>query len=71
MQLFKRMGDQFDKLMTRRAFMEQYKKYPLFSDNLDEFDESRETVRELIDEYSEAEKESYAEWSASDVKEGF
>lgn len=35
------MGDQYDKLMTRRAFMEQYKKYPMFADNLDEFDESR------------------------------
>lgn len=35
--------------MTRKAFMDQYRKYPMFSDSLDEFDESRETVRELVD----------------------
>lgn len=46
------MTDQYDKLMTRKAFMEQYRKEALFRDSLDEFDESRETVRQLIEEYS-------------------
>jgi hypothetical protein len=32
------MSDQYDKLMTRKAFMEQYRKFPMFSDTLDEFD---------------------------------
>jgi tubulin gamma len=31
----------------------------MFSDGLDEFDDSRETVRGLIEEYSEAEREDY------------
>ena len=53
------MGDQYDKLMTRKAFMEQYKKFSMFSDNLDEFDDSRETVNCLIDEYKQAETEKY------------
>lgn len=41
MQLFKKMTDQYDKLMTRKAFMEQYRKEAMFRDSLDEFDESR------------------------------
>ena len=49
----------------------QYKKYPMFSDSLDEFDESRQTVRELIDEYVEAEKENYLEWGNNEMKEGY
>lgn len=47
--LFKRMGDQYDKLKQRNAFMETYKKEPMFRDSLDEFDDSREAVRMLID----------------------
>ena len=34
--------------------MEMYRKEAMFRDNLDEFDESRETVQMLIDEYGEA-----------------
>lgn len=43
------MGDQYDKLKQRNAFMETYKKEPMFRDSLDEFDDSREAVRMLID----------------------
>jgi tubulin gamma len=57
--LFKRMGEQYDKLMQRKAFMDTYRKEKMFMDSLDEFDDSRETVRLLIDEYSSAEKEGY------------
>lgn len=41
LQLFKRTCDQYDRLRRRNAFLEQYRKEPMFSDNLDEFDESR------------------------------
>jgi tubulin gamma len=53
------MGEQYDKLMQRKAFMDTYRKEKMFMDSLDEFDDSRETVRLLIDEYSSAEKEGY------------
>ena len=29
------MGDQYDKLIARKAFMEQYKKSKMFSDGLE------------------------------------
>lgn len=40
-QLFKRTVDQYDKLRKRSAFLEQYRREPMFADNLDEFDSSR------------------------------
>lgn len=43
------MADQYDKLMQRKAFMEQYRKESMFQDSLEEFDDSRETVRQLIE----------------------
>ena len=63
------MADQYDKLKQRNAFMETYKKEAIFRDNMDEFDDSRETVRMLIDEYSSAEKEGYLEWGGNEMSE--
>ena len=34
----------------------------MFSDNLDEFDDSREVVQQLVDEYNAARKENYLSW---------
>ncbi len=56
------MAEQFDKLIKRNAFMEQYKKEQMFRESNQEFEDSRETVKELIDEYGEAEKEQYLDW---------
>lgn len=39
--------------------MEQYKKTAPFADNLDEFDEAREVVTDLIAEYEAAEGADY------------
>lgn len=35
------MVDQFDRLIKRKAFLDQYKKEKWFSDGLGEFDEAR------------------------------
>lgn len=35
------MVDQFDRLMKRKAFLDQYKKEKWFADGLGEFDEAR------------------------------
>ena len=40
-QLFGRTLSQYDKLKKRNAFLDQYRKEPMFSDNLDEFDSTR------------------------------
>jgi tubulin gamma len=37
-QLFARSLQQFDKIRKRNAFIENYRKEPIFADNLDEFD---------------------------------
>merc|ERR1719449_565619 len=61
-QLFDRCIKQYDKLRSRNAFLENYRQEPMFSDNLAEFDDSREVVVALSDEYKAAETEDYAKW---------
>ncbi len=46
-------------MRKRNAFMEGYKKTAPFAENLDEFDESREVVTDLIAEYEAAEDADY------------
>lgn len=36
----------------------------MFSENLDEFDSSRQIVQELVDEYNAATKADYLQWGA-------
>jgi len=50
--------------------MEQYKKTKIFQDNLDEFNESEEVVRGLVDEYAAAERQDYIEWGQDEDKDG-
>ncbi|MCJ1418459.1 gamma-tubulin [Xylographa parallela] len=57
--LFKRIVVQYDKMRKRNVFLEGYKKEPAFADGLGEFDEARAVVMDLIEEYEEAETESY------------
>jgi tubulin gamma len=42
-QLFGHTVRQYDKLRGRNAFLDQYRKEPTFSENLDEFDSARWT----------------------------
>ena len=56
---FKRTADQYDRLRKRNAFLDMYKREAMFSSDLSEFDEARETVAELMSEYRAAEKDDY------------
>ncbi|KAI9302475.1 tubulin gamma chain [Cunninghamella echinulata] len=67
--LFKRICDQYDRLKKRNAFLEQYRKQPMFSDNLDEFDDSRNVVQDLIDEYEACETPEYINYGSKDKME--
>jgi tubulin gamma len=58
-QLFKRIIKQYDGMRKRNAFMEAYKRTAPFSENLGEFDESREVVADLVAEYEAAEDADY------------
>lgn len=57
--MFKRIVRQYDGMRKRNAFMEAYKKTAPFADNLNEFDEAREVVGDLISEYEAAEDPDY------------
>jgi len=57
--MFKRTADQYDRLRKRNAFLDMYKREAMFSSDLSEFDEARETVAELMSEYRAAEKDDY------------
>ncbi|KND86652.1 Tubulin gamma chain [Tolypocladium ophioglossoides CBS 100239] len=57
--LFKRIVKQYDGMRKRNAFMEGYKKTAPFAENLQEFDEAREVVADLIGEYEAAENADY------------
>lgn len=59
--LFKRNCLQYDKLIKRNAFLDGYKRGVLFSDNVDEFHESREVIQTTIDDYTNADSNSYLE----------
>lgn len=46
-------------MRKRNAFIEAYKKTAPFAQNLNEFDEAREVVGDLIAEYESAENANY------------
>ncbi|QRV89600.1 Tubulin/FtsZ family, GTPase domain [Ceratobasidium sp. AG-Ba] len=64
--LFKRILDQFDRLRRRNAFLDQYKKERMFEHGLEEFDDSRATVEETLNEYKACESPDYISYGAGD-----
>lgn len=51
--LFETASKQFNTLYKRRAFIENFRREPLFRDNLEEFDDAYETVQIITQEYRE------------------
>jgi len=66
--LFARIAQQFDKLRKKEAFLDNYRKVEMFADDLTEFDESRETLQELIEEYRASESPDYINWGMDDAE---
>lgn len=66
-QLFDRALQQYDKLRKREAFLEQFRKERMFMNGLEELDDSREVVQELVDEYHAATRPDYLTWNPSSV----
>ncbi|KAI9554853.1 hypothetical protein GHT06_020130 [Daphnia sinensis] len=60
--LFARTLQQFDKLRKREAFLDQFRKEAMFQDSLDEMDDSRDVIQNLVDEYTAATKSDYLSW---------
>ena len=63
--LFGRVILNYDKLRKKGAFLDMYRKEPMFRDDLEEFESSREVVQSLVDEYKAAETEEYIHWGAT------
>merc|ERR1712072_572223 len=63
--LFGRTIKQYDRLRKREAYIDQFRKEEMFSDNLDEMDDSREVVQNLVDEYLASTKPDYLLWGRS------
>ncbi|CAG0883836.1 unnamed protein product [Cyprideis torosa] len=63
--LFECTLSQYDKFRKREAFLDQFKKEPMFRNNLQEFDDSREVVQRLVDEYAAATRKDYLEWQGT------
>jgi len=61
-ELFDRLLSQYDKIRRRNAFLDNYRREPMFKDNLDEFDSARETVQCLVDEYRACERKDYVDY---------
>jgi tubulin gamma len=57
--LFERTLVQYDKLMSKQAFLDQFKRQEVLENNLSEFSDSREVARQLVDEYIAATKSNY------------
>jgi tubulin gamma len=64
--LFKRTCEQYDRFRKRNAFLEQYRKMDMFKDGLEEFDDSRNVVQSLIDEYAACERDDYLSYTGGD-----
>ena len=64
--LFSRTVVQYEKLMRRKAFLDNYEKHPMFRDgDLSEFEDSREVVENLVDEYAACESSDYVKKMAA------
>ena len=61
-ELFDRLLSQYDRFRRRNAFLDNYRREPMFKDNLDEFDSARETVQCLVDEYRACERKDYVDY---------
>lgn len=61
-QLFSKTMTAYDRIRKKNAFLNEYRREPMFADNLDEFDDARDVVANLRDEYLAAETPEYIDW---------
>ena len=66
--LLKILLDQYQKIKTKNAFLDNYKKEDLFKENLDEFKDSVETVQKVVEEYNLSERVEYLDYGDNDNK---
>ncbi|KAJ0988098.1 hypothetical protein J5N97_006454 [Dioscorea zingiberensis] len=66
--LFSKTLSQYEKPRKKQAFLDNYRKFPMFADNgLSEFDESLGIIESLVDEYKACESPYYIKWGMEDA----
>uniref|UniRef100_A0A7S1BP13 Tubulin gamma chain n=1 Tax=Corethron hystrix TaxID=216773 RepID=A0A7S1BP13_9STRA len=65
-ELFSKTLGQYDRIRKRSAFLDNYRKEPMFEANLDEFDDAREVVQGLVDEYRACERADYINFGSEE-----
>ena len=55
-------------MRKRNAFLDNYKKEPMFKDSLEDFDDSQYAIESLIKEYKAAETKNYLEWGMEEMQ---
>ena len=61
-ELMERLLKQYDRIKSRNAFLDNYRREPMFQDSLDEFDHAREVVVDLMEEYRACERPDYVDY---------
>lgn len=61
-ELMERLLSQYDRIKSRNAFLDNYRREPMFQDSLDEFDDARGTVVDLMEEYRACERPDYVDY---------
>lgn len=64
--VFQKILNQYKKLINRGAFLDNYRKTKIFTDDLQEFYESAETIEKLVEEYASAENPGYIDFGMDD-----
>ncbi|KAG2325421.1 hypothetical protein Bca52824_008149 [Brassica carinata] len=65
--LFSKCLSQYDKLRKKQAFLENYRKFPMFADN--DLSEARDIIESLVDEYKACESPDYIKWGMEDPEQ--
>uniref|UniRef100_A0A251RT85 Tubulin gamma chain n=2 Tax=Helianthus annuus TaxID=4232 RepID=A0A251RT85_HELAN len=63
--LFAKCLSQYSLLRKRQAFLDKYKSFPMFAD-LSEFDDAKDLIDSLVDEYKACESPDYIKWGVED-----
>ncbi|KAM3129922.1 Tubulin gamma-1 chain [Paramecium bursaria] len=67
--LFDRIIKQYNKLRNRNAFVDNYRKEAMFKDTMDEFDDSKNVVEDLMREYKAAESKNYLDYDQDEMRQ--
>lgn len=62
--LFRKILDQYDRMRKRNAYLDAYRKEDMFKSDLSEFDDAKEAVLGVVEEYEAAQREDYLDFGS-------